>query len=38
MSVRTATALAVGASVVGLVLGSSAMAQEFNDKPLEENW
>ena len=35
MSVRTAAALAVGAS---LVLGSSAMAQQFNDKPLEENW
>ena len=38
MSVRTATAWAVGASVLCFVLGSGAMAQEVNDKPLEENW
>ena len=38
MTVRTAAALAVGASVLCLALGSGAMAQEVNDKPLEENW
>jgi kynurenine formamidase len=38
MIVRSAAALAVGTSVLCLVLGSSAMAQEFNDKPLQENW
>src|ERR687892_2829098 len=38
MIVRTAAALAVGTSVLCLVLGSNAMAQEFNDEPLEENW
>jgi kynurenine formamidase len=38
MIVRTAAALAVGTSVLCLLLGSSAMAQEFNDKPLEETW
>jgi kynurenine formamidase len=38
MSVRTAAAWAVGASVLCLVLGNGATAQEFNDKPLTENW
>ena len=38
MTDRTAAALAVGAGVLCLALGSGAMAQEFNDKPLEENW
>jgi hypothetical protein len=38
MSIRKAAALAGASGVlcVGLTLG--AAAQEFNDKPLEENW
>jgi kynurenine formamidase len=39
MSVRTAKALAVGASALDLLLGYGAMAQEVvDDTPLEENW
>jgi kynurenine formamidase len=38
MSLRTTAALAAGVSMVCLVLGSGAIAQEFNDAPLEENW
>jgi hypothetical protein len=38
MSVRTAAAWAVGASALCLVLSNGAIAQEFNDKPLQENW
>ena len=38
MTVRMTTALAGAASLLCLTLGLGAAAQEFNDKPLDENW
>jgi hypothetical protein len=38
MVVRTAAALAVGASILCLMPGGNAMAQQVDDTPLEENW
>ena len=38
MTIRMTAALAGAAGVLCLTIGLGAAAQEFNDKPLEENW